>query len=133
MGMPADTMVAWYNSCDVLSNAGYGEGFGLPAIEAQACGVPVILSDGSTGPELVGPGWLVKTQAAWNETHRAQWHTPIIGSKRQPGTLVHAYHQAYEQAADRAPAAWKFAAKYEWETVSPMWDDCIKAVGFGDE
>ena len=132
MGMPADTMVAWYNACDVVSNATYGEGFGLAAIEAQACGTPVILSDGSTGPQLVGPGWLVKTQVAWNETHRSAWHTPIIGSKRQPGTLVHAYHQAWKDARNRRKDAWQFAATYEWETVSPRWDALLSEV-LGDE
>jgi hypothetical protein len=32
-------MVNWYNLLDVLSNCSYGEGFGLAAIEAQACGI----------------------------------------------------------------------------------------------
>jgi glycosyltransferase involved in cell wall biosynthesis len=35
------------------------EGFGLPAIEAMACGTPVIVSDGGALPEVVGNAALV--------------------------------------------------------------------------
>lgn len=45
---------------DVLLAPSAGEGFGIPVIEAQACGVPVIVSDFSAQPELVGAGWLVE-------------------------------------------------------------------------
>ena len=31
-------MATWYNGLDVLSLCSFGEGFGLPLIEAQACG-----------------------------------------------------------------------------------------------
>lgn len=42
----AEAMAELYRSCDVLLGASWTqEGFGLPAIEAMACGVPVALSD----------------------------------------------------------------------------------------
>jgi len=34
------------------------EGFGLPALEAMACGVPVLVSDDSAFPEVVGDAGL---------------------------------------------------------------------------
>ena len=42
-----EAMATWYNGLDVLSLCSYGEGFGLPLIEAQSCGIPVITTDGS--------------------------------------------------------------------------------------
>jgi glycosyltransferase involved in cell wall biosynthesis len=52
-------MAKVYSSMDVLLAASAGEGFGIPVIEAQSCGVPVIVSDFSSQPELVGAGWTV--------------------------------------------------------------------------
>lgn len=44
------------NSFDVLLNPSLNEGFGLPIIEAQAVGVPVIVNNFTSMPELVIPG-----------------------------------------------------------------------------
>jgi glycosyltransferase involved in cell wall biosynthesis len=55
-----DHMARVYSAMDVLLMPSAGEGFGIPAIEAQACGVPVIGSDFSAQPELIDAGWLVK-------------------------------------------------------------------------
>ncbi len=44
------------NSFDCLLNPSSSEGFGLPIIEAQSCGVPVIVNNFTSMPELVVPG-----------------------------------------------------------------------------
>jgi len=43
------------NTFDVLLNPSSGEGFGLPIAEAQGVGVPVIVNDWTSMPELVIP------------------------------------------------------------------------------
>ena len=48
-----------YNAADVLLNPSMGEGFGIPILEAQAAGCPVIVTDFTAMPELVGAGWTV--------------------------------------------------------------------------
>jgi glycosyltransferase involved in cell wall biosynthesis len=53
-------MAKVYSSMDVLLAASAGEGFGIPVVEAQACGVPVIVSNFTAQPELVGAGWTVE-------------------------------------------------------------------------
>lgn len=52
-GLPAEFMGFIYNAADVLLGASMSEGFGIPLIEAQACGTPVIVTDFSAMPELV--------------------------------------------------------------------------------
>jgi len=44
------------NAIDVLLHPSQTEGFGLTIIEAEACGKPVIVTDGMSMPELVIPG-----------------------------------------------------------------------------
>ena len=43
-----------YSSFDVLLNPAMGEGFGLPVLEAQACGVPAIVTDFTAMSEVCG-------------------------------------------------------------------------------
>lgn len=53
--VPADELPLWYNVADLFVYPSLYEGFGLPPLEAMACGVPVIVSDRASLPEVVGP------------------------------------------------------------------------------
>jgi glycosyltransferase involved in cell wall biosynthesis len=48
-----------YRGARVVLLPSLAEGFGLPALEAMACGTPVITSDGSSLPEVVGDAALL--------------------------------------------------------------------------
>ena len=56
-----EQMTYLYNSLDVLMNASSGEGFGIPIIEAQACGVPVLTHDATSMSELTFYGYAAKS------------------------------------------------------------------------
>ena len=45
-----------YNTFDMLLSPSISEGFGVPIIEAQACGVPVVVNNWTSMPELIIPG-----------------------------------------------------------------------------
>ena len=47
---------ALYSGCTAFVLPSLDEGFGLPAVEAMACGAPVIVSDRGALPEVAGPG-----------------------------------------------------------------------------
>ena len=53
-GMSRTDMAKMYAMADCHVLATGGEGFGIPTIEAMACGLPVILPNNSTGPEFIG-------------------------------------------------------------------------------
>jgi len=52
--IPENKLNEFYNSLDVFVFPSFYEGFGLPVLEAMACGVPIITSNVSSMPELVG-------------------------------------------------------------------------------
>ena len=49
----------WYNAAAVFVYPSLYEGFGLPVLEAQACGTPVLTTDASSLPEAAGDGALL--------------------------------------------------------------------------
>lgn len=57
--VPTDDLARLYNAACCLTLPSYYEGFGLPPLEAMACGTPVVVSNRSSLPEVVGDAALV--------------------------------------------------------------------------
>jgi glycosyltransferase involved in cell wall biosynthesis len=57
--VPDADLVLLYNAADMLVLPSKGEGFGLPAIEAMACGLPVTASDRNSLPQVLGGAGLL--------------------------------------------------------------------------
>ena len=115
-----DLMADWYSCLDVLSNASYAEAFGVPLIEAQACGTPVVTTDGSAMQENSGAGWAVGGDRFWNHVHGAWWVRPNVREIRN------AYEDAYMNAAGQREAAAHFAAGFDVADAGvDYWDDLV--------
>ena len=52
--VPDTELPLWYNMAECFAYPSLYEGFGLPALEAMACGTPVVTSNASSLPEVVG-------------------------------------------------------------------------------
>ncbi|MCO7253982.1 glycosyltransferase family 4 protein [Dickeya oryzae] len=49
-----DELISFYNLCELFVFPSWHEGFGLPVLEAMSCGTPVICSNTSSLPEVIG-------------------------------------------------------------------------------
>ena len=65
--VPDEMLPVLYSNAKALVFPSLFEGFGLPILEAQACGCPVITSDVSSMPEIAGKGALLVNPYNVNE------------------------------------------------------------------
>lgn len=56
VGLSLDELIKQYELCDILAFVSTYEGFGMPILEAQAVGRPVITGNVSSMPEVAGDG-----------------------------------------------------------------------------
>ncbi len=61
--IPEKDLPIFYNSADLLFFPSIYEEFGLPPLEAMACGLPVVASNTSSIPEVVGDAAITKNPA----------------------------------------------------------------------
>lgn len=122
-GLKRQDMAALYTAMDVLLAPSYGEGFGVPTIEAQACGTRVIASNWAASKDLVSENsWLVEGQPFWDEPQTAWFKIP------NPESVAKALELAYEAPRGTDEVSIEFASQFEdgkvWrEKWQPFWKD----------
>jgi glycosyltransferase involved in cell wall biosynthesis len=79
----------WYHTADALVLPALHEGFGMPAIEAMACGLPVVVAKAAALPETVGAGGISFAPQDLEEL------------ERQLRRLLTPSHQTQDHAAQR--------------------------------
>lgn len=102
--LTAADLPLWYNAAEVFLYPSVFEGFGLPVLEAMACGTPVITSNVSSLPEVAsGAGLCLPPDdlSAWTD----------------------ALHQAYSDVAWRTTAraaGLQKARSFNWQTTAQL-------------
>ncbi len=87
------TLAAWYRAADVVAVPSHSESFGLVAVEAQACGTPVVAANVGGLPTAVGPGGLL---VDGHDT--ADWATALGRVALEPDTRATLSRRAAEHA-----------------------------------
>jgi glycosyltransferase involved in cell wall biosynthesis len=121
-GIPQEQLAAYYTAMDVMLAPSYGEGFGVPQMEAQACGTRVIGSDWAASPGLLSDdSLLVEGQPAWDSGQDAWWTVPLVPS------IVEALNVAYDKSRERSQVSIDFAKDFDVETVwKTHWTPALK-------
>jgi D-inositol-3-phosphate glycosyltransferase len=124
----AAELAGWYRSADVVVMPSYSESFGLVALEAQACGTPVVATrvgglsraiwDGRTGLLVDGhraADWADALEALYDDPatredmgRAASVHAQSSGWQRTAAITLESYHAA----VDEFPAGHKVPAGY---------------------
>ncbi len=99
-----------YRRCDLVVFASYYEGFGLPIIEAQAIGRPVVTSSLSSMPEVAGEGALFVDPGSTLSIRGAV--NSLLCDERLRTALVEKGYQNVERFRPNVIAQ-KYAALYE--------------------
>ncbi len=112
--MSPDAMAIIYSAMDVLLNPATGEGFGIPLVEAQSCGVPVIVTDFSAMSEVCGAGWKVEGSKVW--TGQQSWQmVPSVADIAD--ALEESYRLPRATRAKMSAQARTHALQYDVEVV----------------
>jgi glycosyltransferase involved in cell wall biosynthesis len=97
-----DGLPALYSLAEVFAYPSLYEGFGLPALEAMACGTPVVSSNSSSLPEVVGDAAILvapRDVGGWKEAlERLLTSAELKASLRESG-LRRASRFTWETAA----------------------------------
>ena len=117
IGIPTLKMVELYNSFDVMMLLTRGEGFCIPLLEAQSCGIPVITTDFTAPADLVGAGWKVPITGKRYTPMNSFWAEPDIDAG--VAALEEAYQlwKAGKLKDELALKARNFAKTFDFDVV----------------
>lgn len=111
--VPDADLLYFYNAAQVLVMPSFNEGFGLPAVEAMACGTPVVASCAGALPEVVGEcGLLFDPRAPEELTNHLQElleNTSLRNTLGRKG-LSRAQQYSWDQSARAALAIFEKVA-----------------------
>lgn len=100
--VPADEQPLWYAAAEVFVYPSLYEGFGLPVLEAMACGTPVLTSNAASLPEVVGTAGLTvapQNESALAEHLRRLLQEPALRAALREGGLQRARSFSWLAAA----------------------------------
>lgn len=110
--VPTADLVWLYRAARFFVFPSLYEGFGLPPLEAMACGTPVIASTAGALPEVVGDGgWLVPPGDVdgWADAMARLWSDEALREQLRTRGLERASRFSWEEAARKTLAVYREA------------------------
>ncbi|NLT73712.1 MAG: glycosyltransferase family 4 protein [Chloroflexi bacterium] len=108
--IPDDDLAGWYAAATLFVFPSLYEGFGFPPLEAMSQGVPVIVSDRSSLPEVVGDAGLhlpPEEPALWAESIAGLLASPERRRSMRAAGLAQAARFTWEETARRTAEVYR--------------------------
>lgn len=120
LGYPDDYMAKMYSAFDVLLAVTKGEGFGIPILESQACGTPVITGSWTAMRELCFAGWQVAPEDALPQRSPQMRSYQFVPNPDAIAELLECAYTAKDDAALREKAR-QGALPYDADVVAEQY------------
>ena len=117
-GIPEAVMADIYRASDVLLAASYSEGFGVPILEAQACGTAVVTNEGTSMTELTVNGIAAPSRQKFWSQIGGWWDTPDVEHITAALETIYGWDTAHRAAMSRLGVA--------WAREGYSWDVCVR-------
>jgi glycosyltransferase involved in cell wall biosynthesis len=108
----SEELLYLYNAAEMLAHPAFYEGFGLPPLEAMACGLPVVVSNVASLPEVVGDAGILIDPHEVDELTVAMWR--VLNDSE--------LHQEMQEKGVRQ------AARFSWERAARETIDLYRLV-----
>jgi glycosyltransferase involved in cell wall biosynthesis len=108
--MSNDDLVVLYNLAEVFVYPSLYEGFGLPVIEAMACGTPVITSNVSSLPEVAANAAVLidpRSEAEISTALEQLMEDPDLRMRLRRAGMERAKHFSWRRVAERTIEAYR--------------------------
>jgi glycosyltransferase involved in cell wall biosynthesis len=109
-----ETLGGWYSSADLVAYPSRYEGFGLPMLEAMACGAPVLASGASALPEVGGDAAVYVDpgdQSGWSAAMLELLRDPERRARMTEAGLARAAGFSWERTAEATWAVYREVAR----------------------
>jgi glycosyltransferase involved in cell wall biosynthesis len=111
--VPADELPSWYCGAIAAVLPSLSEGFGLPLLESQACGIPVAAADRDSLPEVAGPAAILFDPESVSSI---------------AGALARLRHLSAEERRCRLDAGRDWTELFSWESCANRLVELYSAV-----
>ena len=119
--VPRPELVQWYRAADLVAVPSHSESFGLVAVEAQACGTPVVAAGVGGLPTAVGDAGVLidgHDPRRWADSLEALLLDPARRAQLSARAVSHAAGFGWDRTADRLLEVYAEACRAR--TVSPI-------------
>lgn len=116
-------LVQWYRAVDLLAVPSYSESFGLVALEAEACGTPVLAADVGGLPDAVGDaGRLVRGHDPddWAAAIGELLHDDALRRQLAANGIEHARGFGWDATSDRLLDVYRHACRSRTDDLSGL-------------